>query len=143
MRRLLLALISGAFVLAGCDSAESRRVEETQAALVGTWLRESQSGLIKSRRVLYLGADGKFAERLVTREEGGNAAGIEYAGEWSYDGIHLKRRFLAENGRQYSGGRIRFATFPLLSSSRSEFVVDDNIVGEKVSYRRVAEGTQP
>ena len=67
----------------------------------------------------------------------------EYAGEWSYDGTNFKRRYLQENGRQFSGGKIRYATFPLASVSPSELVVDDKIQGSKVIYRRVTEGTRP
>ncbi|MBC5766520.1 hypothetical protein [Ramlibacter albus] len=59
------------------------------------------------------------------------------------DGTHFKRRFLTENGRQYAGGKIRYATFALVSVSPSEFVVDDNIQNAKVAFRRVPEGTAP
>lgn len=38
---------------------------------------------------------------------------------------------------------MRYATFALVSVDPSEFSVIDNIVGREVSYRKVAEGTQP
>lgn len=130
-------------LLAGCDSAQSARTEDIRGQLVGTWLTEAESGKVKLRRVLSLGTDGRFSERLVATTTGEGVERQEYAGEWSYDGTNFKRRFLQENGRQYSGGKIRYATFPLVSISPSEFVVDDNVQGAKVAFRRVADGTNP
>jgi hypothetical protein len=98
---------------------------------------------VKSRRVLVLGKDGKFTDQLALVKAGSSPEQVEYGGEWSYDGSNLKRRFLRENGRQFSGGGMRFATFRLVSVTGSELVVDDNIRGAKVAYRRVADGTTP
>jgi hypothetical protein len=143
MRALLASVVVLSLAVAACDSAESARVDETRAKLVGTWLQEAEAGSAKSRRVLVLGKDGNFTDRQNVVTVGSPPEQVEYGGEWSYDGTNLKRRFLRENGRQFSGGGVRFATFPLVSVSASELVVDDNIRGTKVAYRRVAEGTQP
>jgi hypothetical protein len=143
MRRTLPTVLVIAALLTGCNNAESVRTDEARAKLVGTWLTESEMGSVKSRRVLALRADGKFSDRLAVISSRGNPERQEYAGEWSYDGANFKRRYLQENGRQFSGGKIRYATFPLVLVSSSELVVDDNIQGGKVIYRRVAEGTQP
>lgn len=48
-----------------------------------------------------------------------------------------------ENGRQFSGGKMRYATFPLVSVGRSELVLDDNLRGSQAPYRRIPDGTQP
>jgi hypothetical protein len=133
----------GAAVLAGCGDPEAARIDEARARLVGTWLMESESGFVKSRRVLSLAADGKFVDRESVATGNEPVQRQVYAGEWSYDGMNFKRRFLQENGRQYSGGKIRFATFPLVSVSDRELVLDDNIRGERIAYRRVADGTEP
>ena len=37
---------------------------------------------------------------------------------------------------------MRYATFTLVSAETSEFVVNDNIVGREVRYRRTFEGAQ-
>lgn len=142
MRNTWLAILFVAAHVAACSDAESGRVNETQAQLVGTWLLESEAGSVKSRRVLALERDGKFIDRFTVTTSGGNPEKLEYAGEWSFDGMNLKRRFLQENGRQYSGGKIRFATFPLISVSANELVVDDNIQGRKLIFGRVQKGTQ-
>lgn len=142
-RPLLLSSFLSIALLAGCDSAESQRIEDTRSRLVGTWLREPDADSVPSRRLLVLGADMKFTERIVVSSRGSAAERRELAGEWSYDGTHLKRRFLQENGRQFAGGSMRFATFPLVSVGRAEMVVDDKIEGRPVTYRRVADGTQP
>jgi hypothetical protein len=129
--------------MSGCDNAESLRIDETRTKLVGTWLREDIVEGEKSRHVLSLGADGKFVDRILFASKDGQFERREFSGEWSYDGTNLKRRFLQENGRQYSGGGLRYATFSLVTDGSSEFVVNDNIVGREASYRRTAEGTQP
>lgn len=143
MKCALSILIVALSLLMGCDNAESMRIEETQTKLVGTWLREDNAQDELTRRVLSLSADGKFVERILVAPQGGQPERREYAGEWSFDGKNLKRRFLQENGRQYSGGGMRYATFALISAGPSEFVVNDNIVGGEASYRKVAEGTRP
>jgi hypothetical protein len=142
-RTLLPCALVALTLLAGCDSAESLRVAETRAQLAGTWLRELDDETTKVRRVLALGTDGKFSDRLVVTTAGQPAERQEAAGEWSYDGTHLKRRYLQENGRQFSGGKMRYATFPLVSVGRSDLVLNDNLQGREVSFRRVPDGTQP
>lgn len=140
---LLLPSFLSIVLLTGCDNAESQRIEDTRSRLVGTWLREPDADSVPSRRLLVLGPEGKFTERIVATSQGGPGERRELAGEWSYDGTHLKRRYLRENGRQFAGGSMRFATFPLVSVGRAEMVVDDKIEGRAVTYRRVPDGTQP
>lgn len=141
-RALLLSTIPVLALLSGCDNAESQRVEGIRTKLSGTWLHEVEGEGAKSRRVVVLGSDGKFIDRVAVLVPGKEAERVELAGEWSYDGINLKRRYLQENGRQFSGG-MRFATFPMISVTDSELVLDDSIAGRRVTYRRVAEGTRP
>ncbi|MEZ0307806.1 MAG: hypothetical protein ACAH21_07760 [Ramlibacter sp.] len=128
--------------LAGCDSGESRRIEETRTKLVGSWLEEVQDAQYRYRRIVALGADGKFTDRILSTR-GAVTERREFAGEWSYDGTNFKRRYLQENGRQYAGGTMRFTTFPLLSVGPSELVVTDTMASQQVTFRRVADGTQP
>lgn len=138
---MLFISVLAVLLAAGCESADSNRTEETRNKLVGTWLREDSAESEKFHRVLTLGADGKFFDRILTSSSEGRSERSEFSGEWSYDGTNLKRRFLQENGRQFSGGSMRYATFALVSVGVSEFVVNDNLVGRKVRYRRITEGT--
>ena len=143
LRILAGMIVVLAAFLSGCDSGESARVDETRAKLVGTWLREIQTDAAKSRRVLVIGQDGKFTERASLVRPDGQSEHPDYAGEWSYDGTHFKRRYLQEGGRQYSGGKMRYATYQLLSLSNSQWVARDNVDGQEIVYQRVPEGTQP
>ena len=140
MKSALFSLVLAATLQAGCNSNESARIDETRQKLVGTWLREVDSNGTKHRRLIVLGREGKFTDRVHTVSPDGRSERQEHAGEWSYDGTNLKRRYLQENGRQFSGGKIRFATFPLKAVSASELVANDNIEGVEVVYRRVADG---
>ena len=137
----LTLAVATALLTSACDNAESVRIDETRTKLIGTWQRAVEPGS-GERRVLTLGKDGKFTDRSERAGSAGAVERHEYGGEWSYDGTHLKRRFLQENGRQFSGGKIRFATFQLKAVTASEFVVNDNIEGRDVTYRRVLEGTK-
>ena len=143
MKRWLFLPFLALTLLAGCDNIESARIEETRTKLAGTWLRTSDFENARVRRVLVLSGDGKFIDGARVTTAGRPEERRELAGEWSYDGMNLKRRYLEENGRKFSGGKIRYATFRLLSVDASELVLDDNIEGRKVSYQRVPEGTQP
>ena len=142
MKLGLIAAIVIPLFCAGCDSAESVRIDETSAKLVGSWQTIVEPESLNGRRLLTLQKDGKFTDRSERIAADGAVERQEYAGEWSYDGTNLKRRFLQENGRQFSGGKIRFATFQLKAVSVSEFTVNDSIKGRDVTFRRVLEGTK-
>lgn len=105
--------------------------------MVGSWLVEATSPESKSRRLMVLGADGTFTDEVQVTRADGLSERVEYGGEWSYDGTNFKRRFLRENGRQFGGSRIRYATFPLLSVSSSELLATDTVAGGQVTFRRV------
>ena len=44
--------------------------------------------------------------------------------------------YLQEDGRQFAGGCIRYATFPLKAVTPSELVLEDNILKRQTKYRR-------
>jgi hypothetical protein len=98
---------------------------------------------MKLRRVLVLAADGKFTDRVLVVSPGAATDAKEFAGEWSYDGTNLKRRYMQENGRQYAGGAMRYATFALKDVTQSQLIVHDSIQGRDATYRHVAGGTLP
>jgi hypothetical protein len=137
IRALLSTVLLAVTALVGCSRAEDARIEETRAKLVGTWLEEAEPDTTSARRILSLKADGKFTDEVEIPGPDAPSERRLLAGEWSYDGVNLKRRYLQENGRQFSGGRIRYATFPLSAVTQSEFLVDDNIRKRQARYRRV------
>jgi hypothetical protein len=128
--------------LGGCEDAQALKAQETSQRLVGTWLREIEVDGAKGRRVLVLGSDGKFSETLGVEFADGRKGREERAGDWSYDGTNLKRRYTHEDGRQLSGNYY-FVTFALTSFTGSEFEGRNYVQGEEVRYRKVAEGTKP
>lgn len=136
MRELLLTLLVAATALAGC-SLEDPATAQTRARLVGTWLEQPGPAAASGRRVLSLKADGKFTDEIVDSASGASPQRREFAGEWSYDGTNLKRRYLQENGRQFSGGGMRYATFPLKAVTQSEMVLEDNVQKREAVYRRI------
>lgn len=143
MKKTLAGVLAALALVAGCADAESRRIEETRAGLVGTWLRETQAEGARLRRVMVLAPDGKFVERAQRLGHDGREEKLEFAGEWSYDGTNFKRRYLQENGRQFAGGGFRYATYQLTSLTPSGFAARDHVAGGEIAYQRVADGTQP
>lgn len=137
----ILALTFG-LLLGGCEDAQSLKAEETRGKLVGTWLREMEHGGDKARRVLVLSDGGKFSETLAVQYADGRTGREQRSGEWSFDGVNLKRRYTHEDGRQLSGN-FRFVTFALTVFTDSEFEGRNHAHGEEIHYRRVAERTMP
>ena len=128
-----------ASLAAACDNPERQRIQQVRSQLVGTWRYEGSHGGEQVQRTLHLGQDGKFTDTVRIQNAGQKPQDpVEYAGEWTYDGIHLKRRYMRENGRQYSGGGLRYSTFPLTSVAPAELVVQDNIANEQRRYVRIA-----
>jgi hypothetical protein len=136
---VLLAISIGLF---GCEDVQALKADETRQKLVGSWLREMERGGDKGRRLLVLRPDGKFEETLVVYFADGRKGQETKAGEWSFDGINLKRKYTHEDGRQLSGN-FNFATFALTSFTGKEFEGRNHAQGEEIRYARVAEGTQP
>jgi hypothetical protein len=139
--RLLAAAVVVA-LLAAC-SGEATGDGEPQSKLVGTWQQDFEFQGAKGHLVLALGADRKFTESIELLEADGRTQRQDYAGEWAFDGTQFTRRYLQENGRRYSGGKLRFATLDVTSVTGKEMTGKDNLRGEVVVYRRAGPGTQP
>jgi hypothetical protein len=134
----MAALVSAS--VSGCDS---RPADDPKSKLVGTWQEEFEFRGAQGHLVLVLGEDRKFIEQVALVEPDGRKQVQEYVGEWSFDGIKFTRRYLQENGRQYSGAKLRFASLDLTSVTSKEIVGKDNLRGVEVIYRRAEEGTLP
>lgn len=141
-RRKLLAL-AGASFLCSCDSEASARKEATRRRLVGTWLRESEDGGIRLRRVVALSADKSFREAARIERPDGSIETESHQGEWFFDGSYFKRKYTHLNNAPLAGSRMTFATFRLEASSPDEIVGIDDARQMKVVYRRVPDGTAP
>jgi hypothetical protein len=135
-RRSVVAALLAAALLPACNSGEDARIEETRRQLVGIWIQDADPGEARSGQVLALAPDGKFTHAVTKQAPGAPSERLEFAGEWSYDGVNLKRRYLQENGRQFSGGGMRYATTPLKSVSKTELVIDDTVNKRESRYRR-------
>jgi len=55
----------------------------------------------------------------------------------------FKRRYTSVDGKLPAAPTMPYATFELKFPSRNEFVGIDRVRGRKVTYERVADGTQP
>ena len=134
MRRLLFFVATACVAFfSACDSGPDA---DPKSKLVGTWQRQFEFQGAKARTIVTLGADRKFTEKLELVEPGGQMQRQDYAGEWSYDGNNFTRRYLQENGRQFSGGKMRFATLELKSVTSKEFLGRDNVGGVEYVFQR-------
>ena len=137
MKLFLVTASLAAALVSACDGGAVRD-DDPKSTLVGTWQREFEFQGAKARLVLALGGNRKFTEQIEFLEPDGRSHRQDFAGEWSYDGLKFTRRYLQENGRQYAGGTIRFATLDVTSVSGREMVGKDNVRGEEVTYQRAA-----
>jgi hypothetical protein len=136
-------LVAAAFG-SGCDSPpDDSAAQEVREKLVGTWLRDYEEDGIKVRRVLVLEPGGHFRESSRVTEPGTAQDSHLHAGEWLFDGTNLKRRYTSVDGKLPAAPAMPYATFELEFPSRNEFVGIDRVRGRKVTYARVADGTQP
>lgn len=132
MAVLLLALL-------GCGDGTTYR-ENPRARLAGTWQREMTFDGAKGRATIILAPEGKFTERLQVTGPGGNVEKVDFAGVWLTDGSSFTLRYLQENGRPYSGGKIHFLTLLLTSVTPREFTGRDELGSRDVSYQRAESG---
>ena len=139
--RFVLALLAG-FCLSACDSPPVDSAPEmVQQRLVGSWLRDYEQDGARVRRLLVLDADGHFSETARVTTPGGAVTAHINTGEWLYDGINLKRKYLSSDGKPMSRLRLPFATFALRFESNRAFVGVDNLHKLEVRYQRVEQGT--
>ncbi len=140
-RRLGAAMALASLVLVACDSPPADSpMEAVQQRLVGSWLRDYEQDGVRVRRLLVLEADGHFSETARVVDAGGAVTRHSHAGEWTFDGTNLKRRYTRFDGKQPSAPTLPYATFQLRFESNREFVGTDNLRKREVRYQRVEPG---
>ena len=142
-RRLAaLATMLASFFLAACNNAPAdSRADAVQQQLVGSWLREYTQEDARVRRLLVLGEDGLFTEAARVVDATGAVTDYAHAGQWTFDGTNLKRRYTSFNGKQPAAPTLPYVTYQLKFESKYEFIGTDNIRKREVRYSRVAPGT--
>jgi hypothetical protein len=140
-RRLAAAMALTGLLLGACNSPPADSPDEAvQQLLVGSWLRQYEHDGAQIRRLLVLEPDGLFRETARVVDRGGVVTEHAHAGEWTYDGTNLKRRYTSFDGKQPSAPTMPYATFQLRFESRNEFVGTDNVRKRELHYQRVAQG---
>jgi hypothetical protein len=142
-RRCLAAAIAlASFVLAGCGGPPvDSPADAVQQKLVGSWLREYSQEGAQVRRLLVLGDDGRFTETARVVDAAGGVTEHAHAGQWTFDGTNLKRRYTSFDGKQPAAPTLPYVTYQLKFESRHEFVGTDNVRKREVHYSRVPGGT--
>jgi hypothetical protein len=139
---LALASLLAGFFLAACSSAPADSpLDAVQQQLVGSWLREYRQEGAQVRRLLVLGDDGLFTETARVVNAAGAVTDHAHAGQWTFDGTNLKRRYTSFDGKQPSAPTLPYVTYQLKFESRHEFVGTDNVRKREVRYSRVGQGT--
>jgi hypothetical protein len=137
-----LAAMFVSFFLAACsDPPADSPAESVQQQLVGSWLREYSQEGAQVRRLLVLADDGRFTETARVVDAAGNVTDHAHAGQWTFDGTNLKRRYTSFDGKQPSAPTLPYVTYQLKFESRHEFVGTDNVRKREVHYSRVQPGT--
>ena len=143
-RWLLVAPVLLATLSTACQRPpEDSAVSDTEQRLAGPWLRDYEQDGVHVRRVLVLEPGGGFRELSRGDSTGPASALHSHAGEWSFDGTNLKRRYTSVDGKPPAAPTLPYATFELRFQSRNEFVGIDHVRKRQVLYRRVDEGTLP
>jgi hypothetical protein len=133
IREATLALLAAACILAGCEEPQ---VREVKGRLVGTWVGESQEHGGIARRTLTLQSNGEVTETVRLVASGGASEGQSRRGEWSYDGVNLKRRYTFVDGKPLTNAHFIYETHELKSVTASELVASSNVGRGHVRLRR-------
>jgi hypothetical protein len=141
-RSAVAAVALTGFLLAACSGPPADSpVDAVQHQLVGSWLRQYTQEGARVQRLLVLGEDGLFTETARVVDAAGAVTGHAHAGQWTFDGTNLKRRYTSFDGKQPSAPTLPYVTYQLKFESRYEFVGTDNVRKREVHYSRVAQGT--
>ncbi len=140
-RRLVAATALAALLLAACDNPPADSpADDVRQLLVGSWLREYDQEGARVRRLLVLGDDGRFRETARVVDAAGIVTDHAHAGDWTFDGTNLKRRYTSFDGKQPSAPTLPYVTYQLRFESKYAFVGTDNVRRREVRYLRVEEG---
>ena len=143
-RHLGIVLALTGLLLVSCDSPPVDSPQEAvQHRLAGSWLRQYELEGAWVRRLLVLEADGHFSETARVVDAGGNVTQHNHAGEWTFDGTNLKRRYTSFDGKQPAAPTLPYVTFQIRFESSREFVGIDHIRKREVRYQRAEQGAVP
>ncbi len=138
---IMTGALAGIFMTACSGPPADSPVDAVRQQLVGSWLRDYQQEGANVKRLLVLGDDGRFSETARVVDAAGAVANHAHAGEWTYDGTNLKRRYTSFNGKQPSAPTMPYVTYQLRFESKYEFVGTDNVRKREVRYQRVEAGS--
>ena len=137
-----LATLLASFFLVACSGPPADSpLDAVQQQLVGSWLRDYTQEGARVRRLLVLGEDGLFTETARMVDATGAVTDYAHAGQWTFDGTNLKRRYTSFNGKQPAAPTLPYVTYQLKFESKYAFIGTDNIRKREVHYSRVAAGT--
>jgi len=140
-RRLVTAMALAALLLAACNNPPADSpADDVRQLLVGGWLREYAQDGARVRRLLVLSDDGRFRETARVVDAAGVVTDHSHAGDWTFDGTNLKRRYTSFDGKQPSAPTLPYVTYQLRFESKHAFVGTDNVRRREVRYQRVEEG---
>jgi hypothetical protein len=141
-RRVGWASLLAGFFLAACSGPPADSpADAVQQQLVGSWLRDYTQDGAQVRRLLVLADDGRFLETARVVDASGAVTEHAHAGQWTFDGTNLKRRYTSFDGKQPAAPMLPYVTYQLKFESRYEFVGIDNVRKREVHYSRVQPGT--
>ena len=140
-RRLVTVMALTVLLLAACHNPPAdSAADDVRQLLVGGWLREYAQDGARVRRLLVLGDDGRFRETARVVDAAGIVTDHSHAGDWTFDGANLKRRYTSFDGKQPSAPTLPYVTYQLRFESKYAFVGTDNVRRREVRYQRVEEG---
>jgi hypothetical protein len=131
-------LITSIAVTVGCSDSSKHNVEDVQQRLIGRWLEEFSNEGIHIKNIVTLDQAGNFTELGKSFELSGATKEEKRAGEWSFDGVNLKRKYTSLNGRLLINAQFGYVTHAVKSLKQNEFIGVDNIKAQEIRFSRVS-----
>lgn len=135
-RRNLFLGIFSAVLTASCDDSSLKPADTVRQRLVGRWLEELSIDGNQIRSIVTLDQGGKFLELEEVWDASGSTKQETHAGEWSFDGINFKRKYISLNGQPLSNARFGYATYAVKSFEKDKFVGVDNVRATETRFSR-------
>jgi hypothetical protein len=137
-RRKLLLLVTSIALTVGCNDSSKKSVADVQQRFIGKWLEEFSNEGVQIKNIVTLETGGNFTEVGMSLEPSGVTKEEKRAGEWSFDGVNLKRKYTSLNGRLLTNAQFGYVTHAVKSLKQNEFIGVDNIKTQEIRFSRVS-----
>lgn len=138
-----LALFSVLALLVSCGKSNNPSDIDAEKKFVGIWSSDVDYDGLKNNIITSLAPDGTFHEVEKIFNENKSVEEVRHAGDWSFDGVNLKRRYTRKNGKPLTNAQFGYITFAVREYQSGSFIGVNNIEQRSVKFTRINAESHP